>query len=91
MAKAPQANLREIGLEGFSLIDKFYGPPRRSHGGVFLVRQGHWVVQVPSDEMDDPVAVINSKDAAGKYGGVMIMNYSKGLKPQNRRVRPFET
>ncbi|KAI4345379.1 hypothetical protein L6164_012508 [Bauhinia variegata] len=87
MAKAHQANLREIGLEGFPLIDKFYGPPRRS---VFPARQGRWVVQVPSDEMDDP-AVINSKDAAAIYGGVMIMNYSNGIKTQNRSFRPYKT
>lgn len=27
----PSADLRKIGLEGFDLIDKFYGPTRRSN------------------------------------------------------------
>jgi hypothetical protein len=27
----PSSDLRKIGLEGFALIDKFYGPPRRSN------------------------------------------------------------
>jgi len=26
----PSSDLRKIGLEGFALIDKFYGPTRRS-------------------------------------------------------------
>ncbi|KAI4317541.1 hypothetical protein L6164_025404 [Bauhinia variegata] len=83
MAKAfhSQAKLRGIGLEGFALIDKFYVPPRSSNG-VFPARQGSWLVQVPGDEMDEPV-VINSIDAAVRYGGVMVMNYPKGIKPRN--------
>ena len=79
--------LREIGLEGFALIDKYYGPsPRRSINGsdqgVFPARQERWVVQVPNGEMEVPF--LNSKDAASQLGGIMIMNYPKG-KPQNRR------
>lgn len=63
----PPVDLKKIGVEGFALIDKFYGPPRRStsaHDAFPGRRQGcNWVVyQVPNDEMEEP---ITSKEARG--------------------------
>ncbi|KAG4946331.1 hypothetical protein AAZX31_15G143800 [Glycine max] len=87
---APPTDLRVIGSEGFALIDGFYGPSaRRRHNtnGVFPSRQGRWVVQMPNDELEDPISVINSRDAAARYGGIMIMNYPK---PQTRLGRSFK-
>ncbi|CAL0325400.1 unnamed protein product [Lupinus luteus] len=82
---APSASLRDIGLEGFALIDRFYGAPaapRRSHTkGVFPARKGRWVVQVPHDELEEPA--MNSKEVAARFGGVMAVTYFKG-KPQLR-------
>jgi len=75
---APPTDLRVIGSEGFALIDKFYGPSARRRPnpkGVFPARQGRWVVQVPNDELEEPV--INSREAASRYGGIMIVNYPK--------------
>ncbi|WJX90663.1 hypothetical protein P8452_72535 [Trifolium repens] len=75
---APQTKLREIGLEGFDLIDKFYGAPRRAKNNrAFPARQGSWVVQVPNDEMEDPV--INSKEVAARFGGILVLDYFKGF------------
>ncbi|BAT80292.1 hypothetical protein VIGAN_02329000 [Vigna angularis var. angularis] len=71
-------DLRVIGSEGFALIDKFYGSSTRrrpNKKGVFPSRQGRWMVQVPNDELEEPV--INSREAASRYGGIMIMNYPK--------------
>nr|KYP43503.1 hypothetical protein KK1_035070 [Cajanus cajan] len=88
---APPTDLRVIGSEGFALIDKFYGPPsasarrRPNRNGVFPARQGRWVVQVPNDELEEPV--INSREAATRYGGIMIVNYPK---PQTRFGRLFK-
>ena len=45
--------------------------------GVFPARQGRWVVQVPNDELEEPMSVINSREAAARYGGIMIVNYPK--------------
>ncbi|CAJ2653941.1 unnamed protein product [Trifolium pratense] len=68
---APQKNLREIGMEGFDLIDKFYGAPSRTKNNrAFPARQGRWVVQVPNDEMEEPV--MNSKEAATRFGGILV-------------------
>jgi len=85
---APQTNLREIGLEGFDLIEKFYGAPRRArNNSVFPARQGRWVVQVPNDEMKEPV-IMNSKEVAARFGGILVVDYFKG-KPQVRCGRPI--
>ncbi|RDX57924.1 hypothetical protein CR513_62798, partial [Mucuna pruriens] len=49
-----QANLREIAVEGFALIDKLYGPTRMSTANDGR-REGFWVVhQVPNGEMENP-------------------------------------
>ncbi|TKY72570.1 hypothetical protein E2542_SST01311 [Spatholobus suberectus] len=85
---APPADLRVIGSEGFALIDKFYGPSARRRpntNGVFPARQGRWVVQVPNDELEEPV--MNSREAAACYGGIMIVNYPR---PQTRLGRSFK-
>ncbi|TKY72571.1 hypothetical protein E2542_SST01312 [Spatholobus suberectus] len=67
----PPADLRKIGIEGFDLIDKIYGPSRRSSSGsdAFHGRREHcWVVyEVPNDHVREEPAV----------------KYPKG-KPQNR-------
>ncbi|TKY72572.1 hypothetical protein E2542_SST01313 [Spatholobus suberectus] len=86
----PQADLRKIGIEGFDLIDKLYGPSRRSSGSdVFHGRRERcWVVyQVPNDVMEEPV--LNSKEAALHFAGISVVNYPKG-KPQNRWGRPIK-
>ncbi|KHN26527.1 hypothetical protein glysoja_019766 [Glycine soja] len=83
---APPTDLRVIASEGFDLIDRFYGPSAQSRpkrNGVFPSRQGPWVVQVPNDELEEPMSVINSRDAAARYGGITIVNYPK---PQTRLV-----
>ncbi|KAI4345380.1 hypothetical protein L6164_012509 [Bauhinia variegata] len=50
---APPKDLREIGLEGFALIDKFYGPQRRS--STTPPQQGRWLFQGPKpDEPGKP-------------------------------------
>ncbi|XP_027333584.1 uncharacterized protein LOC113848322 [Abrus precatorius] len=87
---APHANLREIGLEGFALIDKFYGAQAapRNRSGVFPARQGRWVVQVPNDEMEE--LPLNSNEVAARFGGIMAVNYFKG-KQQIRCGRPIRT
>ncbi|KAK7303755.1 hypothetical protein RJT34_14669 [Clitoria ternatea] len=71
------ADLRKIGLEGFALIDKFYGPPRRSSTATEGRRERNWVVyHVPNHLMEDPS--VNTKDA-----GISLANYPKP-KPQNQ-------
>ncbi|KAK7246367.1 hypothetical protein RIF29_41234 [Crotalaria pallida] len=90
---AHQQDLVKIGLEGFELIDKLYGPSaRRPTNGGFSTRQrqGRWGVQATTldhGKLEEPV--INSKDAASKYGGIMIVNYPK-TKPQNRWGKIFQ-
>ncbi|KAG5132792.1 hypothetical protein JHK82_023980 [Glycine max] len=87
---APPTDLRVIASEGFDLIDRFYGPSAQSRpkrNGVFPSRQGPWVVQVPNDELEEPMSVINSRDAAARYGGITIVNYPK---PQTRLARSFK-
>lgn len=86
---APPADLRVIGSEAFALIDKFYGPsarrrPKMKNGVLIPARQGRWVVQVPNDELEEPVTIINSIEAAARYGGITVVNYPK---PQTRLVR----
>ncbi|KAK4265795.1 hypothetical protein QN277_026801 [Acacia crassicarpa] len=75
-------HLREIGLEGFYLIDNCYGlqAGRRGRRGVIQVeasaprRQG----QRRADEMEAAAesACINSRDAASIYGGINVVNYT---------------
>jgi hypothetical protein len=67
-----QKDLVKIGIEGFDLIDKFYGPPKK------LSNNGGRQRQYNKEEI-----VINSKDAAYKYGGIMVVNYPKA-RPKNR-------
>lgn len=74
---APQADLRRIGSEGFALIDKFYGRRRANGNRVCPSRKGHWVVQVPNDEMEE--TPMNSREAAARYGGIIIVTYPKPL------------
>lgn len=74
---------KEMGYEVFGMnmiADKLYGTCCRR---VFPVRQGRWVVQVPHDEMEEPV--MNTKEVAARFGGV---NQIKG-KPQIRCGRPI--
>lgn len=87
---AAETNLREIGLEGFDLIEKLYGAPRRAKNNrVFPARQGRWVVQVPNDEMEEPL-VMNSKEVAARFGGILVVDYFM-RKTQVRRSRPIRT
>ena len=75
------ADLRKIGVEGFALIDKFYGPSRRRRAN-----DAFGIVQVPSGGREP---AINSEEAAMHYGGVMVINYPKG-KPPKRWGRPIK-
>ncbi|KAK7412918.1 hypothetical protein VNO78_04678 [Psophocarpus tetragonolobus] len=80
---AHQSDLVKIGLEGFDLIDRFYGAPIRrpvANGG--KQRQGRWGVQATQNHKED--TVLNSKEAASKFGGIVVMNYYPKTKPQNR-------
>ena len=67
--------LYKIGLEGFALIDEWYGYPRRSSTPQehHQQRYDYGGIQVPMMKMD----VINNKEAAKHYGGVVIMDYRK--------------
>ncbi|KAL5097950.1 hypothetical protein RYX36_002277, partial [Vicia faba] len=68
--------LAKIGLEGFALIDAFYGPrpPSKMSSNGGRKRQVHNKDQYNKEE-------INSMDAAYNYGGIMVVNYPK---PKNR-------
>lgn len=81
---APQQDLAKIGLEGFALIDAFYGPPTKmsSNGGRKRQVHNHNKDQYNKEE-------INSIDAAYNYGGIMAVNYPK-TKPKNRWVNIFK-
>ncbi|KAM4116456.1 hypothetical protein ACJW30_02G050700 [Castanea mollissima] len=73
---APQANLVKAGLEGFALLEEYYGRPRKAERQYF--HQGSH--QVSKKQPD-----INSKMAAEIYGGVIITEfkanrYGTGLK-----------
>ncbi|QCE13291.1 hypothetical protein DEO72_LG11g284 [Vigna unguiculata] len=74
----PSTDLRQIGAEGFALIEKFYGPARRNNGSDAFHLHGRRerccvVYQVPKDLMDE-----------SSVGG-----YTKP-KPSNRWGRPFK-
>lgn len=89
---APPSDLSEIGMEGFALIDKFFGSPapRRSiaNNGVFAARQGgRWVGPVIKEGMEE--TTMNSREVAARFGGVMVVNFPKG-KPQTRVGRSFK-
>ncbi|KAL2340971.1 hypothetical protein Fmac_008911 [Flemingia macrophylla] len=59
-----QSELRKIGLEGFALIDKLYGPSRRSPANDALIpgrREGCWVVHQVSDLIEEPTVVKTKK------------------------------
>lgn len=93
---ARQEDLRQIGSEGFALIEKFFGQaaPKRTFGnGAFPAKQGRWVAhQVPNDtemEQQQQRGVMNSREVAARYGGMMVVNYTKG-KPQTRFGRLFK-
>ncbi|CAJ1963340.1 unnamed protein product [Sphenostylis stenocarpa] len=88
----PPADLRQIGAEGFALIDKFYGPPRRSSGIDAVYLHGRRercsvVYQVPKDVMDESSVI--GKEPVGPFSGISVVNYPKP-KPQNRWGRPFK-
>lgn len=79
---ASQPDLVKIGSEGFAIIDSFYGAQNR---GGFTGRQRKEHYHGHSNE--EPV--INSKDAAYNYGGLMVVNYPK-TKPKNRWGKVFQ-
>ncbi|KAL1320880.1 hypothetical protein HN51_065591 [Arachis hypogaea] len=86
MAHHHQQDLVQIGLEGFDIIDTYYPPNRvrrSSPNGGFMAtstRQrppaARWLVQATHEHHHNKEErVINSKDAASKYGGIMVVNY----------------
>ncbi|KAL2340969.1 hypothetical protein Fmac_008909 [Flemingia macrophylla] len=79
---APQKDLVNIGLEGFDIIDRFYGAPNRRPP------KGRWGVQATQNHKEEPV--LTSKEAASKFGGIMVMNYYPKTKPQNRWGKFFQ-
>ncbi|KAG4946334.1 hypothetical protein JHK87_042341 [Glycine soja] len=81
---APQQDLVKIGLEGFDLIDRFYGAPIRRPANVSKQRQGRSGVQATHQNHKEEPVVINSREAASKFGGIMVVNYYPKTKPQNR-------
>jgi len=89
---APPADLRKIGAEGFALIDKFYGPPRKSSGNDAWHLHGRRerccvVYQVPNDAMDESSVI--GMEPAGPFVGIAVGGYAKP-KPQNRWGRVFK-
>ncbi|QHO37948.1 hypothetical protein HN51_004379 [Arachis hypogaea] len=84
------ADLRKIGMEGFALIDKYYGPQRRStatttttadaFAAVAATRRERCCVvfQVPHDNMEERPAPPTIHGGSG-----IAANYHKG-KPQHR-------
>ena len=83
----PIDQLVKIGLEGFDLIDKVCGPrpPRRSSGGVPYPRQGRWGFQAFNGKNEEEAVIINSKDAARRYHGVVVVSYPN-TKPAQKWV-----
>lgn len=79
-----QADLRKIGLEGFALIDKYYGPTRND--AFSGRREGFWVVhQVPNGDKEKPG--LKAKD----FVGIAVPNHSsRGGKFLNRSGRPIK-
>ncbi|KAJ6719864.1 hypothetical protein OIU79_007486 [Salix purpurea] len=77
--QAPMARqadrLYRIGLEGFALIDEWNGCPRRPSPAQEHQQQRYDYrgIQVPMTKMD----FISNKEAAKRYGGVVIMDYRK--------------
>lgn len=89
---APQQDLVKIGLEGFALIDTYYGAPtKRTTNGGFNGRQkqGCKGIQIIQDQHSKEELIINSKDAAYYFGGVMAVNYPK-TRPQSRWGKVFK-
>ena len=80
---APQPDLVKIGLEGFALIDNFYGPPTKMSNNGGRQGQGRKGLQANQYQYNKEETVINSKDAAYSYGGIMVVNYPK-TRPKNR-------
>ncbi|KAL9314864.1 hypothetical protein ACSQ67_020316 [Phaseolus vulgaris] len=80
----PPADLRQIGAEGFGLIEKFYGPGRRSSGNDALRRERCCLVyQVSNDVVNESCMI--GMEAGGPFAG----SYAKP-KPQNRWGRAFK-
>lgn len=71
----PPADLRKIAVEGFDLIDKFYGPSRRSSGKEVMMEESGVICKLPSGH---------------HFGGISVVNYYPKGKPQNRCGRPFK-
>ncbi|KAG5005999.1 hypothetical protein JHK85_024541 [Glycine max] len=72
---------------GMPMLQRSACRKHNTNNGIFPSRQGRWVVQMPNDELEDRISVINSRDAASRYGGIMIVNYPK---PQTRLDRSFK-
>jgi len=71
-----QEQLRKIGLEGFDLIEKFYGRRFSATG------EGIWAVrQLPEDEMENPV--LKTREVAN-YSA-----YQRAKSHNNRWGRPI--
>ncbi|KAK7412920.1 hypothetical protein VNO78_04680 [Psophocarpus tetragonolobus] len=81
---APSADLGKIGAEGFALIDKFYGPPRRNSNGNDAFhgrRERCWVVfQVPNNDVMEESAFIGM-EAPSHFAATSAVNYVKPPKP----------
>ncbi|KAK7329487.1 hypothetical protein VNO77_23656 [Canavalia gladiata] len=86
---ASQQDLVKIGLEGFDIIDRFYGAPNKRSTNGSRQRQGRWGFQGIQSHHTKEEQVINSKDAASQYGGIMILNYPN-TKPHNRWGKIFK-
>ncbi|KAL9410253.1 hypothetical protein AB3S75_044089 [Citrus x aurantiifolia] len=82
--------LVEVGLEGFALLDEFYGCPKKSGGRLPTTHQGNdhqcqihrqyhqynYYNQYQVINIRDREPVINSDQAAQFYGGKGIVDYS---------------
>ncbi|KAB1213942.1 hypothetical protein CJ030_MR5G017205 [Morella rubra] len=66
-----QDHLVKVGLEGFGLIDEYFGRPRRSKQSTYALKGNP--VQKP-----EPGILISSEKAAAIYGGMVVQNTKSG-------------
>ncbi|CAJ1963338.1 unnamed protein product [Sphenostylis stenocarpa] len=82
--ESSQEHLRNIALEGFDFIEKFYGRRSTPNDAFPGRRDGFWAIhQVPNGEMEKPT--LKPKEVPNYT--TPASNYPRG-KPQNRWGRP---
>ncbi|KEH37196.1 hypothetical protein MTR_2g435740 [Medicago truncatula] len=72
----PSSDLRKIGLEGFALIDKFYGPTRRSMEDLAYgaTKDGTvYFVGISNKKARRHVIIFKSKSSVAKGGYICVV------------------